>query len=122
MFSEFNTLSFMLAGFQGPPTAFWQNFLCPKVSKLVFYLSCFIAALNTPLKVLSNFKLVKMLDCSDYLRAGISILTSASDHGECPLISKTKTHYLTFFLPILQGNMCSSIYVYAISSMLLVSM
>ena len=45
----------------------WPNFSCPWSTKLALHLHCSIAALPTPIKVLSKWKLfeLKMLDISD---------------------------------------------------------
>ena len=106
-FSNSDTLHFLNAYFlqtlkKSPKMAkldsviFWggpqgPNFLSPRATMLALRLDCSTAALITPQKVLSIRRLVelKMLDFSDCLRNGISILTSAADHGFW--------HFLIFF-------------------------
>ena len=72
-------LFFGLEGFWGQPQG--PNFPSPWAIMLVLRLDCPTAALTTPQKVLSLWRLVelKMLDFSDRTRTGISILTSAAD-------------------------------------------
>ena len=70
---------FGLEGFWGQPLG--PNFPSPQANMLALRLDCSTAALATPQKVLSTWKLVelKMLDFSDRTRTGISILSSAAD-------------------------------------------
>ena len=71
---------------KNPPFLVWRdpqgpNFPSPQATRLALRLDCSTAALTTPQKVLSIWKLVelKMLDFGDRTRTGISILTSAAD-------------------------------------------
>ena len=68
-----------LEGFWGQPLG--PNFPPPWAILLALYLDCSTVALPTLRKVLPIWELVelKMLDFSDRMRTGISILTSAAD-------------------------------------------
>ena len=73
---------FGLEGSWGQPQG--PNFPSPGATMLTLRLDCSTAALTTPQKDLSFWKLVelKMLDFSDHTRTGsISILTSAADES-----------------------------------------
>ena len=69
----------VLEGYWGQPQV--PNFPSPRATMLALRQDCSTAALTTPQKVLSIYRLVelKMLDFSDRTRTGISILTSAAD-------------------------------------------
>ena len=79
LFSQFFSL-FCLEGSWVQPQG--PNFPSPWATMLALRLDCSTSALTTPQKVLLFWKLVelKMLDFSDCMRTGISILTSAADH------------------------------------------
>ena len=70
-----------LEGFWGQPEE--PNFPSLQATMLALRLDCSTTALTTHQKLLSLGRLVelKMLDFSDRMRTGISILTSAADYG-----------------------------------------